>query len=239
MKVRTAARSDVGLRREANEDFYAIDESAGLFVVADGLGGHAAGRTASELAVGRFMDFLRTAGHGSDFERLHAACVSAHEAILEKVLEDSSLQGMGTTLAGLWFQGGRMALAHVGDSRIYVFRDGKLHGLTCDHSLVNEMIFRGALTNQQARLHPYRHVITRALGVGQTVEPDIVELEPRSGDVYLLCSDGVTGPMDHEDLAQVMLAGRRDLETIADSLISIANESGGDDNATAVLVELL
>ncbi len=239
MKLRSTGLSDVGLKREANEDFFALDESAGLFVVADGLGGHVAGRVASELAVGRFLASMGAPGSASDLARLRAACVSAHQAILERVAADSALRGMGTTLSALWFREGRVALAHVGDSRIYVFRDRKLHGLTFDHSLVNEMIFRGALTHRQARTHPYRHVITRALGVGDSIEPDTVELGALPGDIFLLCSDGITGQMDHEDLAQVLLAGGSDLETTAQRLIDIANESGGDDNATVVLAELV
>ena len=238
MKFRTAARSDIGLKREANEDFYALDEAAGIFVVADGLGGHVAGRVASELAVRRFTSLLRAPGEGGDFERLRSACTSAHEGILELVSQDRELQGMGTTLAALWFRGRQVALAHIGDSRIYVFRDGKLHGLTFDHSLVNEMVFRGALSSRQARTHPYRHVITRALGVGGAIEPDTACFEVRPGDLYLLCTDGITAQMDHEDLAQLLLAGGSDLEASAQRLIDIANECGGDDNATAVLVEL-
>jgi len=238
MRFRTAARSDVGLKRQANEDFFAVKEAAGIFVVADGLGGHVAGRVASELAVERFTSLLAAPAEGGDFERLRSACVSAHEAILEQVSQDSALQGMGTTLAALWFRGRQVALAHVGDSRIYVFRDGKLHGLTFDHSLVNEMIFRGAITSRQARAHPYRHVITRALGVGGVIEPDTARFEVRPGDVYLLCTDGITAHMDNEDLAQVLLAGGADLEATAQHLVDIANECGGDDNATAVLVEL-
>ncbi len=239
MKLRSTGLSDVGLKREANEDFFALDESAGLFVVADGLGGHVAGRVASELAVGRFLASMGAPGSASDLARLRAACVSAHQAILERVAADSALRGMGTTLSALWFREGRVALAHVGDSRIYVFRDRKLHGLTFDHSLVNEMVFRGTLTHRQARTHPYRHVITRALGVGDAIEPDTVELGTLPGDIFLLCSDGITGQMDHEDLAQVLLAGGSDLETTAQRLIDIANESGGDDNATVVLAELV
>ena len=238
MNLRSAGRSDVGLKREANEDFFAIDDAAGLFAVADGLGGHVAGRVASELAVEHFLALLREPGSGGDFDRLRAACVSAHGAILEHVATDPALEGMGTTLAALWFREGRVALAHVGDSRIYVFRDRKLHGLTFDHSLVNEMVFRGALTQSQARTHPYRHVITRALGIGDAIEPDTVELQVRPGDLYLLCSDGITGQIDHEDLAQVLLSGGSDLDATVQQLIDIANESGGHDNATAVLVEL-
>lgn len=239
MKLRSAGRSDVGLKREANEDFFAIDQEMGLFVVADGLGGHVAGRVASELAVERFLALLRAPDPVRDFDRLRSACASAHEAILERASADPALQGMGTTLAALWFDAGRVALVHVGDSRIYVFRDRKLHGLTFDHSLVNEMVFRGALTQSQARTHPYRHVITRALGVGDAIEPDTAELRALPGDLYLLCSDGITGQIDHEDLGQVLLAGGSDLEATAQRLIDIANESGGDDNATAVLVEYL
>jgi protein phosphatase len=207
---------------------------------------------ASELAVQRFTSLLAapsppaassppavsSPNGAGDFDRLRSACVAAHAAILERAAQDTALQGMGTTLAALWFRGRQVALAHVGDSRIYVFRDGKLHPLTFDHSLVNEMIFRGAITTRQARAHPYRHVITRALGVGGAIEPDTARFEVRPGDVYLLCTDGVTGHMDDDDLAQVLLASGSDLDACVRHLIDIANECGGDDNATAVLVEL-
>jgi len=239
MQFRTAARSDVGLKRKANEDFFAIDEEAGLFVVADGLGGHVAGRVASELAVGRMLEQVRAPGPGSDSERLRAGYEAAHRAILERSAADPELQGMGTTLDTLWLQGDRLTIGHVGDSRIYLFRERQLHGLTFDHSLVNEMVFRGALSRSEARAHPYRHVITRAIGIGAAIEPDLVRMRARPGDLFVLCSDGITAQMDTEDLAQVIVSGGLDLETTVERLIDMANACGGEDNATAVLVHLL
>jgi serine/threonine protein phosphatase PrpC len=237
MRLTVAARSDIGLKRRANEDFHAVDESAGLFVVADGLGGHVAGRTASELGVGRFLSVARDVGEGgSQLGLLREACRSAHRAILERTREQPELQGMGTTLTALWLRGQRAALAHVGDSRVYLFRDQKLQTLTFDHSVVNEMMFRGELSAEDARVHPYRHVITRALGVGAALEPDLAELATRPGDVFVLCTDGITGPIEDAELLEMTRKANGDLEALADRLIATANQRGGEDNATVILL---
>jgi len=237
MRLTVVARSDIGLKRRANEDFHAVDETAGLFVVADGLGGHVAGRTASELGVGRFLSVLRDLGEPEPrLQPLREACRTAHRAILQRACEQPELQGMGTTLTALWLRGRRAALAHVGDSRIYLFRDQRLYPLTFDHSVVNEMMFRGELSAEDARHHPYRHVITRALGVGAALEPDLAEFSIQPGDLFVLCTDGVSGPIGDAELLEMIRKEGGDLETLADRLIATANQRGGEDNATVILL---
>jgi protein phosphatase len=237
MRLTVAARSDIGLKRRANEDFHAVDEASGLFVVADGLGGHVAGRTASELGVERFLTGVRDGnGAGPPLDLLREACRRAHQAILERTRQQPELQGMGTTLTALWLRGQRAALVHVGDSRIYLFRDQKLHALTFDHSVVNEMMFRGELSAEDARVHPYRHVITRALGVGAALEPDLAELAIRSGDLFVLCTDGITSPIGDGELVEMIHKAKDDLDKLADWLITTANQRGGEDNATVILL---
>jgi PPM family protein phosphatase len=238
MVVVSAVRTDIGRRRAANEDFFAADVPNGLFVVADGLGGHVAGRTASETAVKHFVEELAGRRGAGSVELLRLAMRASNGAILERAERQPFLRGMGTTLNALWVQQGRAILAHVGDSRTYLMRGGKLHSLTLDHSVVCELIFRRELDEEGARRHPNRHVITRALGVAAGVEPDVAEFEVERGDVFLLCTDGVTGPIPHGELRALLAGAAGALQGTLDRLIDLANARGGHDNATAILVEL-
>jgi len=238
MAVVSAVRTDIGRRRAANEDFFAADVPNGLFVVADGLGGHVAGRTASETAVKHFVEELAGRRASGNLALLRAAMRSANGAILERAERQPFLRGMGTTLNALWVNERRAILAHVGDSRTYLMRAGRLHALTLDHSVVCELMFRRELDAESARRHPNRHVITRALGVAMSVEPDTTELETEPGDVFLLCTDGVTGPIPDAELCVVLAGAPGDLQAALDRLIDLANARGGHDNSTAILVEI-
>lgn len=239
MRFEVSARSDTGRRRGANEDFFALDEKLGLFVVADGLGGHVAGRRASELGVGVFVGAVGGDPDGCAAEVLRRAFARANEVILEAADGDEKLRGMGTTLAALWLRGDEAVVAHAGDSRLYLLRAGRLHMLTADHSLVAERVARGELTPEQARLHPSRHVITRAVGVQPFVEPDIAALRVRAGDVFALCSDGISSQIPDADIERCLESGRFDLSRAASELVDIANARGGEDNATVIVVALL
>ncbi len=237
MPVVSAALSDIGRKRAANEDCFALDEEHAVFVVADGLGGHVAGRTASETAVEEFIACMRTRedlGLGA----MRAAVRSANDAILARVREVPYLRGMGTTLAGLRIAGDVARFVHIGDSRIYLLRRSELYLLTLDHSYVCELVFRRRMTAASARVHPNRHVITRALGVEPPTEPDAGQLRLAPGDLFLLCTDGITGAIEDEELRELLIVGRTDLHATVSALVDCANARGGNDNATVILVRV-
>jgi protein phosphatase len=237
MILRAAAGSDVGRRRTTNEDHFALAPDVGLYLVCDGLGGHVAGQLASELAAEGALRAVRSlAGTPSSLtEKLRLAVMAANRGVHETACRRRELLGMGTTLVALLAQGGRAALAHVGDSRAYLVRGGRIRQLTDDHSLVGELVRRHALSADAAREHPQRHVLTRAVGVRPGVEPDLAELTPEAGDVFVLCSDGLTGHVRDEEIAETV-GGGRDPQEAVDALIRLANERGGEDNITLAVV---
>lgn len=237
MKLTAAASSDIGRRRRTNEDRFALAPEIGLFLVADGMGGHTAGQLASELATEAVLRTLRSPGRegASLTERLREAVAAANAAIFSTAQERPELGGMGTTLVTLIAAGDRVGLAHVGDSRAYLVRCGRIRQLTDDHSLVGELLRRREISADAARGHPHRHVLTRALGVRSSVEPNLAELTPAPGDVFVLCTDGLTTHVEDDELAKLVSDGE-DLEATCDQLISLANDRGGEDNSTVVLV---
>ena len=226
--VEHCALSDVGMEREGNEDSYL--ELAPLFAVADGMGGANAGEVASGITV----EILEEAAGGDMPASLSAAIEKANERIHSMAEEDRSLAGMGCTCTAVWVAGEAMTLAHVGYSRAYRLRGGALVQLTEDHSLVGGLVRLGKLTPQEAEVHPQRSVILRAVGVDPTVEIDIDEHVVEDGDIYLLCSDGLSG-MVRDQVIEEVLGSERPLAEAADMLIELANASGGKDNITAVL----
>lgn len=238
MILRTAAGSDVGRRRTANEDRYAMAPELGLFLVADGLGGHVAGQVASELAAEAALRAVRTLeGAGTSLaEKLRYAAIAANREVHQTARERPELSGMGTTLVALLVREGRAALVHVGDSRAYLVRGQRIRQLTDDHSLVGELLRRREISPADAREHPQRHVLTRAVGVRPTVEPDLAELSPEAGDVFVLCSDGLTGHVRDEEIAALVEA-HDDPQRVADALIELANQRGGEDNITVVVAK--
>ncbi|HET9012047.1 MAG TPA: Stp1/IreP family PP2C-type Ser/Thr phosphatase [Gemmatimonadaceae bacterium] len=243
MKLIHAARTDVGMIRSGNEDNFSVDASAtrGIFIVADGMGGHAAGEVASEMAVQIVQRELAGVKNldGDDVVKLVSSALKrANRAIHDRTLTEVDKQGMGTTASVLLVSGGRYLIGQVGDSRVYLLRDGGFAQLTKDHSYVQEQVDAGFLTPEQARYHPYSNVITRCVGAGQDVEPDIYRGEVRAGDLYLVASDGLTGMVDDRRLAQ-LLASRADPERKVQALISEANGRGGLDNITAIIVQVL
>jgi serine/threonine protein phosphatase PrpC len=237
MILRAAAGSDVGRRRAANEDHYALAPEIGLYLVADGLGGHVAGQIASELAAEAALRTIRTLeGAGTSLaEKLRYAVIAANREVHETARRRRELAGMGTTLVVLLAQEGRAALAHVGDSRAYLVRGSRIRQLTDDHSLVGELVRRREISPAAAREHPQRHVLTRAVGVRPTVEPDLAELTPEEEDVFVLCSDGLTGHVQDDEIARTV-AGGVDPQEAVDALIGLANSRGGEDNITVAIV---
>ena len=225
--------SDLGRQRQGNEDNLYV--RAPLFVVADGMGGAQAGEVASEIAVRQFEGGLRDDRDpaGSLVELIQAANARIHE----ESRTDAQRAGMGTTLTAAYLGDDGVVVAHVGDSRCYLLRDGDLTRLTRDHSLVDELVRRGKLTEAQAEAHPQRSVITRALGAGADVEVDVEVFPARDGDLFLVCSDGLTG-MVHEAQLKPLLEQPLSLERMGRSLIAAANEAGGRDNITVILFRL-
>jgi protein phosphatase len=226
--------SDTGRQRRANEDAYFA--RAPLFVVADGMGGAQAGEVASHLAVDLFQDGLPEEGSNAE-DRLASTVREANRRIHQLSQADASRAGMGTTLTAAYLDGEEVSVAHVGDSRAYCLRDGQLIRLTDDHSLVAELERRGQLTPEQAVEHPQRSIITRALGPEPDVQVDTRTHQARAGDVYLLCSDGLTSMVSEERLAEI-IQDAPSLEDAGRKLIATANEAGGRDNITVVLFRL-
>jgi serine/threonine protein phosphatase PrpC len=227
--------TDVGRQRNANEDALFASPDGGLFAVADGMGGARAGEVAAKAAVDELAGLEE---HERVRERELATVVEeANRRIHELSRSDESLAGMGTTMTTLAVGDGDVAIAHVGDSRAYRLRDGELERLTHDHSLVDEMVRAGRLTPEEAEVHPQRSIITRALGPEPQVEVERMTYPARSGDVYLICSDGLT-TMVPEDAVASILRGRSSLRQAAEELVKAANEAGGRDNVTVVLFRL-
>jgi serine/threonine protein phosphatase PrpC len=223
-----AGLTDVGRQREANEDTFVIDEP--LFAVADGMGGAQAGEIASKLAA--------SAVRSSDPGRLEDLIQEANRRVHQRSVEDAAASGMGTTLTVAEIIGERVSIGHVGDSRAYLVRDGRLEQLTEDHSLVGELVRSGKLTPEEAESHPQRSVITRALGTDPDVDVDTFAVEPRPGDLFLLCSDGLTTMVDDRTIERLVEDKRGDLEGLVNALIRAANKGGGEDNITVVAFEI-
>jgi len=249
MDLKAVGLTHVGRQRQHNEDTFLVADDAKLFLVADGMGGHAAGEIASRIAVDSISEFILhtkeddgTWPHAYDehfgraTNRLMAALRLANTRVLEAMRKDARLRGMGTTVVACLADDKTMSVAHVGDSRAYLVRDGQLSRLTNDHSWVFEQVQAGMLTEAEAEKHPLRNVITRALGGALSVTPDAAEVESRVGDVYLLCSDGLTGMVPEEEILRVISENESELEKACQRLIDIANERGGLDNVTAILV---
>jgi PPM family protein phosphatase len=243
MQIAVGASTDVGMIRQGNEDnfFAEADERRGVFVVADGMGGHAAGEVASEMAVqiiARHLLALTSAVDEGANTLVSKAMQDANRAIFERMLAETDKQGMGTTASVMVLSDTGYLIGQIGDSRVYLLRDGGLTQITKDHSYVQEQVDAGLLTPEQARYHPYSNVITRCVGASDQVEADIYTGQVRVGDVFLLASDGLTGMVDDRRL-QALLLARSGPGRIVDSLIAEANGRGGLDNITAIVIQVL
>ena len=232
--MKAYSRTNTGLVRDRNEDTVLADAEHGIYILADGMGGHQAGEVASALAAETLRDAL--AGESPAAERLHAAFRRANAAVFERQQQDSALNGMGTTMTALWDNGSHVLLGHVGDSRAYLFMNGRLRQISEDHSVVGEMLRSGAITEEQARSHPYRNVITRAVGTEESVRADVVEILKTPGTLWLLCSDGLTDMVTDEQIAETLR--QHAPEQAADALVDLALEQGGRDNVSLILLEV-
>ncbi len=240
MRFSCAARTDTGIVRSGNEDNYRMIADRGVFIVADGMGGHAAGEVASEMAVqiiARELGSLRGLTDEQAGERLRNAIIDANSAIFDRTLTEHDKRGMGTTITSLILLPQRYLIGQVGDSRAYLLRGDQLLQITKDHSYVQEQVDLGLLTPEQARVHPYSNVITRCIGANAEVVPDLYFGNLRPGDVILLASDGLTGMLEDPHLS-VILSGEGGPQQWVDRLINEANRRGGLDNITAIVIRI-
>lgn len=252
LKLRFAGNTHVGMKRAHNEDNLCVVADENLYMVADGMGGHAHGEVASRIAVETMATFFKETSQDEDItwpykmekskryeeNRLTAGIKLANLKIHEAATQNPDKKGMGTTIVALLFSGNQAYLGHVGDSRIYRLRGTELTQITEDHSLLNDYIKMKELTPEEIENFPHKNVIVRALGMKATVQVDVADDEPADGDLYLLCSDGLNGMIDDPTIGEIMINHRDDLENCCNVLIQKANENGGNDNVTVVLVEV-
>ena len=229
MKVSVGAATDIGQVREGNEDSFLV--VAPLYAVADGMGGHRGGEVASSLALETVQGmFERKEGSLAD------QVVEANRAVFDRSQNDRSVSGMGTTLTAALVEGSRVHLVHVGDSRAYLLRGGELAQLTEDHTLVHRMVMEGEISQEEAETHPQRSILTRALGVDQSVQVDEGDVEAAAGDRLLLCTDGLTGMVPEGQIREILLESADPQEAV-EKLVKVANRAGGIDNITAVILD--
>lgn len=240
MRVLAAGLTDKGLIRPHNEDALLVETPSGVFAVADGMGGHAAGEVASHLAIEAIGDSLRDRNQNGELsvpELLLQAVEEANQRIANRMEERPECRGMGTTVVVAVVNGGQFWVAHVGDSRAYLLRDGNLRQITTDHSFVNELVRLGMLSREQAARDPRRNVVTRALGSGTVVVPDIQQELLQPGDLVLLCSDGLNTMLGDKRISDLLAAPAGDLQGVCERLVAAANEAGGEDNITVVVLQ--
>jgi protein phosphatase len=251
LRVRFSGETNIGLKRTHNEDSFFLPEADRLAIVADGMGGHASGEVASKMAVETVAEHFRATAEDAeltwpykldgsdryDANRLINGIKLANLRIYDRAQRDEGCHGMGTTIVATLFLDDRVIIGHVGDSRVYRYRDGALMQLTEDHSLLNDYIKMKKLSSDDAGKFPHKNVIVRALGMKESVQVDFLSDQLRVGDVYLLCSDGLSGMVDDPGLAFV-LSDEPDLDTACERLIHAANRNGGVDNITCVLARL-
>jgi protein phosphatase len=251
MRVRFAGATNIGRKRDHNEDSISLPETERLAIVADGMGGHASGEVASRLAVELMVDhFTETAKQQTltwpykvdrdlrtHVNRMTTSIMLANLEIWERSQREARFKGMGTTCVAMYFLDDALIIGHVGDSRCYRTRGGELTQLTEDHSLINDYIRMKRVTPEEAENWPHKNVIVRALGMKESVQVDILTETPRVNDTYMLCSDGLTGMLKDDQIAHVMLT-ERDLDRAVERLIQGANEEGGVDNISVVLARV-
>ena len=251
-KIEIVGRTDTGRVRDHNEDAISCDEALGLAVLADGMGGHRGGEVASAITVSTILESLakqlkkikngetdEETGYSLESIAVHEAVNLANGNVFASSSENAQYRGMGTTVVVLLFYDNRFTVAHVGDSRLYRLRDDVLEQITRDHSLMQELIDRGFYTPEQARKSLNKNLVTRAIGIEEKVQVDILEDVAQTGDIYLLCSDGVTDMIDDDLIHKTISENSKDLSTAANELIREANEQGGKDNISVILARPL
>ena len=251
-RVIAYGETNVGMKRQHNEDNYCLMEDDHLYVVADGMGGHASGEVASQMAIDTLGEFFRMTAadpeatwpykmdksKGYEENRLITGIKLANLRIYETAQRDTRKRGMGTTIVGILVVEDGVLIAHVGDSRVYRLRDGQLEQLTVDHSLLNDYIKMKNLTEEEIENFQYKNVIVRALGMKESVKVDTMLDRPHPGDIYVLCSDGLCGPASDEEIREITMT-TPDLQAACSQLIQRANDAGGPDNITVILAKVI
>jgi serine/threonine protein phosphatase PrpC len=246
-QLTTALRSDKGRVRDANEDSVAEASELGLVVLADGMGGHNAGEVASALAVSTILDSVRAGWphrselngqNGPEAELLRKSVEVAHSAIREKADSQPQYQGMGTTVVACLLHDNNAIIAHVGDSRLYRLRNDTFKQVTHDHSLIEDLIAKGFYSREEARQNVRRNILTRALGSGDSVQVDVQSESAHTGDIYLLCSDGLTEMVSDEEIRLTLQKFSASLDKAAEQLVTLANQHGGKDNVSVALIRV-
>lgn len=233
MRLIVHGKTDKGLVRKENEDAFCIEKDLGLLAIADGMGGHASGEVASKMAIEILRNSLKKEGEPVP-DRLNSGVKLANKMIYEASRSQSQLNGMGTTLTAVQFDGNRLSIAHVGDSRAYLIRGGVIEQLTDDHTIVFEQVARGMITREEAARSDMRNILSKALGIAPEVDVDMEELTVSEGDQLVLCSDGLSELIsDDEILAEVQSSNRPDLA--CNELVDLANQRGGEDNITVIV----
>ena len=244
MKAKAAGLSDLGRCRKVNQDQFLLDSSLGLYAIADGMGGHAAGEVASDLAINALAESLRKNKEGGSgtwtseraAELLRQALNDGNRKICESVANRAEWRGMGTTMVALVLAGETAVIGYVGDSRAYLLRDGELRQLTSDHSWVNEQVKLGLLTSEQAYRHPMRNIVTRALGNQPDVEVDVIVEAVRPDDIFALCSDGLSDMVSDQEISQILVKHGEVPRDACRVLVDQANTYGGEDNVTVIVM---
>lgn len=239
--MKTFSMTDIGQRRDTNQDYMFTSETAvgnlpNLFIVADGMGGHAAGDYASRFTVQHIVDDIRQSDKKEPVALMKEAVLRANLLLLQEANADEDKAGMGTTIVAATFDGESLYTANVGDSRLYIINHDKIAQITRDHSLVEEMVRMGEMDKADAKIHPDKNIITRAIGVQPDVSVDFFETPLEPGDIVLMCSDGLTNMVEDADIKRIIL-GQRDIVEKVERLVKTANENGGNDNITVVLIE--
>ncbi len=253
MRIRYAGNTHVGMKRDHNEDSLFLYADQNVYMVADGMGGHACGEVASQMAVETVAKFFKETSEDEEVtwpfkmdkdrkyqeNRICTSVKLANLRIYESAITNASRKGMGTTMVSIFFTDEEVYVAHVGDSRVYRIRDGEMVQLTEDHSLLNDYIKMKDLTPEEIENFPHKNVIVRALGMKETVQVDVMSDMPQDGDIYLLCSDGLCGMITDETICETVISCNDDLELACNRLIQKGNEAGGTDNITVVLTQYL
>lgn len=239
--MKTFSMTHIGQRREMNQDYMYTSETAvgnlpNLFLVADGMGGHAAGEYASRFTVEKLVEKIKESSQTEPVALMKEAVEQVNAMLLAEANADRAKAGMGTTIVAATVIGEKLYAANVGDSRLYVINEESITQITRDHSLVEEMVRLGEMNKEDAKDHPDKNIITRAIGVMPEVAPDFFEISLKNQDMILMCSDGLTNMIDDIDIKKIVL-GQRDIVEKAEKLVETANQNGGRDNITVVLVE--
>ncbi|MGB9600368.1 MAG: Stp1/IreP family PP2C-type Ser/Thr phosphatase [Myxococcota bacterium] len=253
MKPIASGITNVGMKRSHNEDSFFIVEDEGLYIIADGMGGHSSGEIASQMAVETVANFFKSTSNddevtwpfkmdkGRDYQenRLVTSIKLANLRIYESAQREAKYRGMGTTIVSALFKNDEVIIAHVGDSRCYIISGNEMRQITEDHSLLNDYIKAKKLTPEELENFPHKNVIVRALGMKETVQVDINRVKPKPNDIFLLCTDGLSGMVKDDEMKNIVLSNRDNLEKANELLIAKANENGGVDNITCILIKIV